>query len=251
LALSNFTIAVFLFLAILAEILGTVGGFGSSIYFVPLAEYFLDFQTVLGITALFHVSSNLTKIGLFRKGIDPRILIYLGIPAVLFVILGAALSRYVKKETFELSISILLVILGLALLLFRNLKLNINPVNSITGGALSGFVAGLMGTGGAIRGLVLSAFQLEKEVYIASSAIIDLGVDVSRSVVYVMNGYVHNDILYLVPLLILVSLIGTYLGKLILNRIPSERFQKMTLVLILLIGMGGIVKVLLRSYNNI
>ncbi|MBK6861465.1 MAG: sulfite exporter TauE/SafE family protein [Saprospiraceae bacterium] len=235
----------------LAEILGTVGGFGSSIYFVPLAEYFLDFQTVLGITALFHVSSNLTKIGLFRKGIDPRILIYLGIPAVLFVILGAALSRYVKKETFELSISILLVILGLALLLFRNIKLNINPVNSITGGALSGFVAGLMGTGGAIRGLVLSAFQLEKEVYIASSAIIDLGVDVSRSVVYVMNGYVHNDILYLVPLLILVSLIGTYLGKLILNRIPSERFQKMTLVLILLIGMGGIVKVLLRSYNNI
>lgn len=249
--MSNFTVAVFLFLAILAEILGTVGGFGSSIYFVPLAEYFLDFQTVLGITALFHVSSNLTKIGLFRKGIDPRILIYLGIPAVLFVILGAALSRYVKKETFELSISILLVILGLALLLFRNLKLNINPVNSITGGALSGFVAGLMGTGGAIRGLVLSAFQLEKEVYIASSAIIDLGVDVSRSVVYVMNGYVHNDILYLVPLLILVSLIGTYLGKLILNRIPSERFQKMTLVLILLIGMGGIVKVLLRSYNNI
>lgn len=249
--MSNFTVAVFLFLAILAEILGTVGGFGSSIYFVPLAEYFLDFQTVLGITALFHVSSNLTKIGLFRKGIDPRILIYLGIPAVLFVILGAALSRYVKKETFELSISILLVILGLALLLFRNIKLNINPVNSITGGALSGFVAGLMGTGGAIRGLVLSAFQLEKEVYIASSAIIDLGVDVSRSVVYVMNGYVHNDILYLVPLLILVSLIGTYLGKLILNRIPSERFQKMTLVLILLIGMGGIVKVLLRSYNNI
>jgi len=249
--LSNFTVAVFLFLAILAEILGTVGGFGSSIYFVPLAEYFLDFQTVLGITALFHVSSNLTKIGLFRKGIDLRILIYLGIPAVVFVIFGAILSRYVKKETFELGISILLVILGLALLLFRNLKLNINPVNSITGGALSGFVAGLMGTGGAIRGLVLSAFQLEKEVYIASSAIIDLGVDVSRSVVYVMNGYVHNDILYLVPLLILVSLIGTYLGKLILNRIPSERFQKMTLVLILLIGMGGIVKVLLRSYNNI
>jgi len=245
--LSNFAVAVFIFLAILAEILGTVGGFGSSIYFVPLAEYFLDFQSVLGITALFHVSSNLTKIGLFRQGIDRRILIYLGIPAVLFVILGAVLSRYFKKESFELGISILLVILGLALLLFRNVKMNINPVNSIAGGALSGFVAGLMGTGGAIRGLVLSAFQLEKEVYIASSAIIDLGVDLSRSIVYVMNGYVHRDILYLVPLLILVSLMGTYLGKLILNRIPTERFQKLTLLLILLIGIAGIVKVVLRN----
>jgi len=245
--LSNFAVAVFIFLAILAEILGTVGGFGSSIYFVPLAEYFLDFQSVLGITALFHVSSNLTKIGLFRQRIDRRILIYLGIPAVLFVILGAVLSRYFKKESFELGISILLVILGLALLLFRNVKMNINPVNSIAGGALSGFVAGLMGTGGAIRGLVLSAFQLEKEVYIASSAIIDLGVDLSRSIVYVMNGYVHRDILYLVPLLILVSLMGTYLGKLILNRIPTERFQKLTLLLILLIGIAGIVKVVLRN----
>ena len=245
--MSNFAVAVFIFLAILAEILGTVGGFGSSIYFVPLAEYFFDFQSVLGITALFHVSSNLTKIGLFRQGIDRRILIYLGIPAVLFVILGAVLSRYFKKESFELGISILLVILGLALLLFRNVKMNINPVNSIAGGALSGFVAGLMGTGGAIRGLVLSAFQLEKEVYIASSAIIDLGVDLSRSIVYVMNGYVHRDILYLVPLLILVSLMGTYLGKLILNRIPTERFQKLTLLLILLIGIAGIVKVVLRN----
>jgi len=245
--LSNFAVAIFIFLAILAEILGTVGGFGSSIYFVPLAEYFMDFQTVLGITALFHVSSNLTKISLFRQGIDRRILIYLGIPAVLFVILGAVLSQYIQKETFELGISILLVILGVILLLFRNLKLNINPLNSITGGAVSGFIAGLMGTGGAIRGLVLSAFQLEKEVYIASSAIIDLGVDLSRSIVYIMNGYVQRDILYLIPLLILVSFVGTYLGKLILNRISTDRFQQFTLVLILLIGIAGIINVYLRN----
>ena len=245
--MSNFAVAIFIFLAILAEILGTVGGFGSSIYFVPLAEYFMDFQTVLGITALFHVSSNLTKISLFRQGIDRRILIYLGIPAVLFVILGAVLSQYIQKETFELGISILLVILGVILLLFRNLKLNINPLNSITGGAVSGFIAGLMGTGGAIRGLVLSAFQLEKEVYIASSAIIDLGVDLSRSIVYIMNGYVQRDILYLIPLLILVSFVGTYLGKLILNRISTDRFQQFTLVLILLIGIAGIINVYLRN----
>ena len=72
-------------------------------------------------------------------------------------------------------------------------------------------------------------------------------VHIFHCLITMMNGYVHRDILYLVPLLILVSLIGTYLGKLILNRIPSERFQKMTLVLILLIGIGGIVKVLIKT----
>ena len=61
---------VFLILALLAEIIGTVGGFGSSVFFVPLAAFYFDFQTVLGLTAVFHLSSNISKIGLFRKGID-------------------------------------------------------------------------------------------------------------------------------------------------------------------------------------
>lgn len=58
---------VFLFLVLLAEILGTVGGFGSSVFFVPVANYFFKFQTVLGLTALFHLASNVVKIAFFKK----------------------------------------------------------------------------------------------------------------------------------------------------------------------------------------
>ncbi|GAK91298.1 hypothetical protein JCM19297_795 [Nonlabens ulvanivorans] len=57
--------------------LGTVGGFGSSVFFVPIANFYFDFQSVLGITALFHLSSNVTKIAFFRKGLDKRLLFYL------------------------------------------------------------------------------------------------------------------------------------------------------------------------------
>ncbi len=245
--MSYFSVALFIFLAILAEILGTIGGFGSSIYFVPLAEYFMDFQSVLGITALFHVSSNLSKVSLFKEGVDKRLLLYLGIPAIVFVILGAFLTKYIQKEAFELGISILLVLVGLSFLIFRNIKLEIRPLNSFLGGSISGFVAGLMGTGGAIRGLVLSAYQLEKEVYIANSAMIDLGVDLSRSFIYIWNGFLNKELFYLVPILIFVSILGTWIGKLLVHKISTERFQKLTLVLILLIGISGIVKVILRG----
>jgi uncharacterized membrane protein YfcA len=50
-----------------------VSGFGSSILFVPLASMFLDFKLVLGITAVFHVFSNLSKIYLFQSGIDKKL----------------------------------------------------------------------------------------------------------------------------------------------------------------------------------
>ena len=53
---------IFFLLALLAEIVGTISGFGSSILFVPLASLVLDFKVVLGITAVFHVFSNLSKI---------------------------------------------------------------------------------------------------------------------------------------------------------------------------------------------
>ena len=43
---------IFFILALIAEVLGTVSGFGSSILFVPIAALFFDFKIVLGITAL-------------------------------------------------------------------------------------------------------------------------------------------------------------------------------------------------------
>lgn len=70
-----------------------------------------------------------------------------------------------------------------------------------TGSGLSGLVAGLLGTGGAVRGLVLSAFSLPKDVFIATSAGIDLAVDASRTGVYYFNGYIGKDMLYLLPAL--------------------------------------------------
>ena len=41
-----FNDVLFLFLAFLSEIVGTVGGFGSSVFFVPMAQFFLEFKTV-------------------------------------------------------------------------------------------------------------------------------------------------------------------------------------------------------------
>jgi len=65
---------LFLLLALIAEILGTIGGFGSSVFFVPLANFYFDFETVLGLTAVFHVFSNLSKIAQFRKGLDKKLI---------------------------------------------------------------------------------------------------------------------------------------------------------------------------------
>ncbi|WP_445381749.1 sulfite exporter TauE/SafE family protein [Robiginitalea sp. IMCC43444] len=226
----------FIILALLAEVLGTVGGFGSSVFFVPLASYYLDFQSVLGITALFHLSSNITKISFFSKGFNRSLILNLGIPAVLFVSLGAFLSRYANPIYLSIALGIFLTLFSLVFLIKKGIQIRPNRTNAISGGALSGILAGLLGTGGAIRGATMAAFKLPKEQFIATSAAIDLGIDFSRSIVYAYNGYIHKHDLYLIPILIVVSIVGTYLGKLILNKISQDQFRKFVLFLLLFIG---------------
>ncbi|MCX6194869.1 MAG: sulfite exporter TauE/SafE family protein [Cytophagales bacterium] len=220
---------LFFLLALLAEIIGTVSGFGSSILFVPLASLFIDFKLVLGITAVFHVFSNLSKIFLFQKGIDKTIALKLGIPAVIFVILGAILTQFVPLKEIELSMN--LIILALTIFLISGAGKNIQQtnINLYTGGIISGFLAGLIGTGGAIRGITLAAFGLEKDVFIATSALIDLGVDSSRAVVYIVQGYFLQEHPILIPFLIVIAFLGSYIGKKVLSYIPEKYFHYVVL----------------------
>lgn len=239
---------VFLLLALLAEIVGTIGGFGSSVFFVPLANFFFTFHVVLGLTAAFHLISNLSKIALFRKGIDKRLLVYIGVPAVVFVIVGGFLSGRMKDTNLELILGIFLLVLSGLFLLRPNLVIPQGKRASILGGTLSGLTAGLLGTGGAIRGLTMAAYNLEKSVYIATSAFIDFFVDLSRTVVYYQNGYFSNKIiLYYLPFLVVIGVFGTYLGKRILEKIPQDTFRKISLLLIFLIGVVTIAKYVIES----
>jgi len=225
---------LFFFLALLAEIIGTVSGFGSSILFVPLASAFFDFQIVLGITAVFHVFSNISKIYLFRKGINKEIALKLGIPAVVFVIIGAILTKYIPQKEIELGMNLIILSLAIYLLSGHHKKLKQNNQNLYAGGTISGFLAGLIGTGGAIRGITLAAFQLEKNAFISTSAIIDFGVDFSRAGIYIYNGFFKSEYLIFMPILILISIIGTYLGKRILEYLSEKLFQIILLSIICL-----------------
>jgi uncharacterized membrane protein YfcA len=107
---------LFLLAALVCEILGTIGGFGSSVFFVPVAQFFYSFQLVLGITAVLHVFSNISKLFLFGKHIHYRLTLYYGIPGVLFVIAGAYLTTKIKLEWAQFTLGLFLVIFSVVVL---------------------------------------------------------------------------------------------------------------------------------------
>ncbi|EAR00988.1 hypothetical protein FB2170_09461 [Maribacter sp. HTCC2170] len=229
-----------------AEIIGTIGGFGSSVFFVPIGNFYFDFHSVLGLTAIFHLSSNMSKIVLFKKGLDKKLIMNIGLPSILFVVIGGFLSKILDSTILEILLAVFLISLSLLFLYKKGLVVSPNRKNAITGGVISGFSAGLLGTGGAIRGLTMTAFNLEKSVFIATSAFIDFFIDFTRTIVYYQNGYIHkHDLIYL-PFLIVIGLVGTYIGKRILKFIPQDKFKKISLILILSIGFLTLLNILIN-----
>ena len=237
-------LVLFFILALIAEIIGTVSGFGSSILFIPMAAMFFDFKIVLGITAVFHVFSNVFKIILFRKGVDRYVLLFLGIPAVISVVVGAVLTAYIPVEIIEMAMSVVVLAIAVYMIFNQRMAFSKSNTNLIVGGTVSGFLAGLVGTGGAIRGLTLAAFELEKNAFVATSAVIDLGVDASRAGIYIWNGYFQSEHIKLIPMLIAIAFVGSYIGKLILAKTSNVFFRYTVLLVIVATSIWQILKMI-------
>ena len=233
---------LFFLFALVCEIIGTLGGFGSSVLFVPLANFFFAASLVLSLTSILHVFSNTAKLWLFRKTISKHLFLLYGIPSLLFTLLGAYLTKVYSFIYLEWALAIFLLLFSGLFLLFPKIHLKANTLTALVSGGFAGFMAGFTGTGGAIRGMSLIAFNLEKNLFVGTSAAIDFGVDFSRMFIYYYNGFFDMEYVYYIPLLVIASFLGSYMGKQLLNKISQEVFKKIVLSLILLISISMLIK---------
>lgn len=227
---------LFFILALFSEIVGTVVGFGSSTILLPLSLFFFDFGTSLVLVALFHVFGNLGRVGFFKEGLDKNILLTFGLSSVFLTLLGASLVPVVPQSLLKGILGVFLVLYCLITFWKENFRVRITPENSILGGGLSGFLAGLIGTGGALRGAFLMGFGLSKESYIATSAAIALATDITRLPVYLSQGLLGDKHFLSLPILFGVAVLGSFIGRVAVKRIPLKLFKKLVLMAILLLG---------------
>ncbi len=228
---------VFWISALFAEIVGATAGFGSSTIFLPIALFFFEFRTALILVAISHMSGSLGRIMFFRHGLDRGMLLTFGLPSVVFTLLGAFLVRFVSQPLLKLVLGVFLLAYAVISFYRPNLSVEASTKNSVLGGSLSGFFAGLIGTGGALRGAFLSSFRLEKSVYVATAAAISLAVDITRIPVYLGSGFLPSEYYDAVPFLFLTAIAGSLIGRRIVGRIPQESFRKFVLACIGLVAL--------------
>ncbi len=231
------SLLIFLCFAFGAEVVGTIAGFGAATILTPIASTFFDIKTAVALVACFHLFGNAWRAWWFRGHQDWRLIACFGIAGIATSFAGASVAARLSPAYLRLLLGLfLLVYAGTELAQAARLKLQPTSTTLIVGGALSGVVAGAIGTGGAIRSACLVVFGLPKERYLGTSALIALLMDATRVPVYLSQGWLPGRMAGALAALSVVAFAGSWLGQRLVKRIAPARFTQMVLVLLLLLG---------------
>lgn len=223
-------------IAYASELLGTLSGFGSSTFFVPAALFFERAQFVLALTGLLHCFGNFSKLVLFRKNFDWKVFLLLSIPFVIFTGVGALLVARFGTKNVQPVLGVFLVLYAIFALIKSDRPIRFPRWVAIPLSAISGLSTGYIGTGGAIRGVALSAIGMPKSSFVAVSSAIDMGGDLLRTAIYLANGFMDWSEWFYIPLLAVAGYCGAKTGQILLGRIKQRQFEKVVSILILISG---------------
>ena len=231
-------IALLCTLTLVASGIGTATGFGTSTVMLPVLALFVPLPVALLFVGIIHLCGDVWKLLLFKRGFDWKLILGFGLSGIAASFLGASLSLHAQALPLKRILGAFLILYVLFLFLKHDWTLPKTHSTAVCGGLLSGFFAGFFGIGGAVRGAFLTAFNLPKEVYIFTSGLIALFIDVTRVSRYIWGGArLQQDLLLALLLSIPVSLVGAYIAKKFIDRLPQKSFRTFIAIFLALIAL--------------
>jgi uncharacterized membrane protein YfcA len=230
-------------LTLFASGIGTSTGFGTSTIMIPVLSLYMPIPTALLFVGIIHLCGDIWKVLLFRKGIIWNLVLGFGISGIIASYLGASLSLHAPEIPLKKILGVFLILYVIFLFLKRDWALPKSRSTAVCGGLLSGLFAGFFGVGGAVRGAFLAAFDLPKEVYVFTSGLIALFIDVTRVYRYISGGIrMQEGLLYSLAVCIPVSFLGAYLAKKFLKRLPQRSFRLFVGIFLALVGAALLIR---------
>jgi hypothetical protein len=223
-------------LTLIASMIGTMTGFGTSTIMVPVLSWFLPLPLVLLFVGVIHWFGDIWKMLFFKKGFNWLLILLFGIPGIIASFWAARLPLALPEAWLQRSLGLFLV-LYVAFLWFKpTWKMKPATSNALLGGTLSGFFSGVFGVGGAVRSTFLSAFDLPKPVFLFTSGMIGFMIDSSRVTQYLISGIRLDGLLLALTGCIPASLLGAYLAKKLVDKMPRQSFRLFIALALFVVG---------------
>lgn len=228
--------------ALFSAFLGSVAGSGGTAVLLPVLVLYYGIHLAVPIITIANLSANISRVAVHFREIRFPVALWFGLGAVPLTMLGTWLFTVTAPE-------VLTRVLGafmLGLVVWRRLR-PIPPGHRHAAwflplgmgfGLLSGFVSGV----GPLMGPFFLAFGLFKGAYIGTDALGTVFMQTTKLAVFggadFLGAGVVGGGLTLVPFMVL----GTVLGKRLLDRLPEHWFAVMIEVTLIVAGLNFLVR---------
>lgn len=217
---------------------GTVTGFGTSTMMVPVLLLFFPLPLTLLFVGIIHWFGDIWKMIFFRSGVRWSLVFLFGISGLAASYVGARLVLSVPEDILSRLLGASLIAYAGWLWIHPDWRLPQRRLTALVGGAASGFLVGIFGVGGEVRGAFLSAYNLPKRVYLFTIGAIAFLVDSTRLITYWSEGARLPDALWQALLICIpASFFGAYMAKRLVHRIPQAQFRNWICIFLAILAM--------------
>lgn len=218
----------FLFVLIVGLVAGTISGIvgtGSSIMLMPVLVYQYGPKQAVPIMAVAAVMANLSRILAWWREVDWRACMAYSITGIPAAALGARTLLALPSRAVDIAIGVFLIAMVPVRHWLARHRLKANLWHLMIGGALIGYLTGIVASTGPLSVPLFLFYGLSKGAFLATEAASSLGLYVSKSVTFERFGALTPDIA-LKGLIAGASLMaGAFIAKRFVLRLKPESFR--------------------------
>ena len=227
--------AILLTGSFIAALISGAAGFGGSLLLLPVVTVCIGAETAVPVLTISQLIGNMARMTSGWKQIDWKSVGLFSVTSLPLAALGAFGFSVLPKD-------VVTRIVGLALIILVVLKLvskkDLPKGNStlLVGGAVTGGLSGLCGSGGPIGAAVFLSLNLAPVAYIASEAATATAMHLLKTVIYSKLTDLSPRALAIGFGMGVCMIAGTYCAKHFIKNMEKGKFQKYVAVLLCIVG---------------
>jgi hypothetical protein len=221
--------------AFAAAAVSGAAGFGGALLLLPLLVATVGVTQAVPLLTIAQLIGNLSRTGFGFSQIHWKPVGLFSIGAIPFSILGAFSFVQLPKELITRTIGAAILIF-VALKYLGVLKIRGGSALLVGGGAVVGFLSGLVGSAGPLGAAIFLCLGLPPVAYIASEATAALAMHGAKTAVYQQYIALDRESWFLAALMGGAMISGTWSAMQVIERMPQEAFQRFVATLLVAIA---------------
>lgn len=237
---------VFIGLAVIfGGILRGICGFGFSLTLVVALTFFLSPLLTTSLIFIWEISASILHLPFVWKDVDWKAIKWLCLGCAIGTPFGVYSLLLIPPTPMTVLINVTVIILSLVMLKGYTLKRNLNALEIVGTGTISGVINGASANGGPPVILLFFSSPAGANVGRASLIAYFLFTDSCASSILVFKGAMTLSILTIALCYIPCLALGIWIGSKFYHRIDERKFKRFVIILLIIISSFGCLKALL------